>query len=198
MSKEAATEKAATEKTATKAESELRKAAVAALRRVGLPEDLIERTKTLPGVPFEHREAFANLSDADRVTLRKAFKDFASFPVGDFDKLTGAGDGENGRPTQTGQLLAIAEAGCTLFHYGEDAFAEIENNGHCETWPVRSRGFRRWLQLRHLDERGGAPNNEALQSARETIEAKACFKGPEGEVYRRVGAASGARALLRR
>ena len=177
---------------ATKAESELRKAAAAALKRAGLPKDLIERTGRLPGAPFEHREAFARLSDADRVTLRKAFKDFASFPVGDFDKLTGTGDGENGHPTQAGQLLAIAEAGCTLFHYGEDAFAEIENNGHCETWPVRSRGFRRWLQLRHLDERGGAPNNEALQSARETIEAKACFKGPEGEVYRRVGAANDA------
>ena len=184
--------KAATEKAATKAESELRKAAAAALKRAGLPEDLIEHTGTLPGAPFGHREAFAKLSDADRVTLRKAFKDFASFPVGDFDKLTGTGDGENGHPTQAGQLLAIAEAGCTLFHYGEDAFAEIESNGHCETWPVRSRGFRRWLQLRHLDEHGGAPNNEALQSARETIEAKACFKGPEGEVYRRVGAANDA------
>ena len=184
--------KATIEKAAAKAEGELRKAAGAALKRAGLPEDLIERTKTLPGAPFEHREAFAELSDADRLTLRKAFKDFADFPHGEFDKLTAAGDGENGRPTQAGQLLAIAETGCTLFHCGEDAFAEIENDGHRETWAVRSRGFRRWLQLRHLEEYGGAPNNEALQSARETIEAKACFKAPEGEVYRRVGAADGA------
>ena len=28
--------------------------------------------------------------------MRKAFKDFAGFPVGDFNKLTGAGSGENG------------------------------------------------------------------------------------------------------
>ena len=176
----------------TKAEGELQKAAVDALKRAGLPKDLIERTKTLPGAPFEHREAFANLSDADRLTLRKAFKDFADFPHGEFDKLTGAGDGENGRPTQAGQLIAIADDGCTLFHCGEDAFAEIENDGHRETWAVRSRGFRRWLQLRHLEEYGGAANNEALQSARDTIEAKACFKGPAREVYRRVGAADGA------
>ena len=123
--------------------------------------------------------------------MRKAFRDFASFPVGEFDKLTGTGDGENGRPTQAGQLLDIAEAGCTLFHCGEDAYAEIENNGHCETWPVRSRGFREWLQHRFYRQHGGAPNNEALQSAEGTLKAKARFDGPEGEVYRRVGAADG-------
>lgn len=90
---------------ATKAEAELRKAAVDALRRAGLPKDQIERTKTLPGTPFEHREAFAKLSDADRLTLRKAFKAFADFPVVEFDKLTGAGageggDGKQGRPLE--------------------------------------------------------------------------------------------------
>ena len=173
-----------------KAEGDLRKAAVEVLKRAGLPLDLIERTKTIPGTPFAHREAFADLPDSDRMTLRKAFKDFAGFTVGEFDKLTGAGAGDgDGRPTQTGQLINIAEAGCTLFHEGDDAFAEIEHDGHCETWPVRSRGFRQWLQLRHLDEHGVAPNGEALGTARETIEAKARFKGSEGKVYRRVGAA---------
>ena len=86
---------------AAKAEGELRMAAVDALRRNGLPEDLIKCTKTLPGTPFNHREAFAKLPDADRANLRKAFKDFAGFPVGDFDRLTAAGDaggdGKQGR-----------------------------------------------------------------------------------------------------
>ena len=192
--KEVAAEKAATVK-AARAESELRKASAAALKRAGLPKNLIERTKTLPGTLVEHREALAKLPDADRLTLRKAFKDFASFPVAEFDKLTGAGGGENGRPTQAGQLIAIAEDGCTLFHNArkrEKAYAEIENDGHRETWPVRSRGFQRWLQLRHLEEHGGAANHEALRSARDTIEAKACFKGPACEILKRVGAANGA------
>ena len=39
---------------------------------------------------------------------------------------------------------------------------------------------------------GGAPNNEALQSAEGTLKAKARFDGPACEVYRRVGAANGA------
>ena len=189
--KDAAPEKAAKVE-ATKAEGELQKAAVDALKRNGLPEDLIEQTKTVPGTPFGYQEAFAKLPDADRANLRKAFKDFAGFLNGEFDKLTGAGDGENERPTQAGQLLTIADHGCTLFHCGEDAFAEIENDGHCETWPVRSRGFREWLQHRFYKQHGGAPNNEALQSAEGTLKAKARFDGPEGKVYRRVGAADGA------
>ena len=176
-----------------KAEGRLRKAAVQIFKNVGLPEDLIERTKEVHGTPFQYKEVFAKLSNADRLTLRQAFKEkeLADFPVGAFDKLTGAGDGENGRPTQANQLISIAEGGCTLFHDGEDAFAEIENAGHCETWPVRSRGFRHWLQLRYFDEHGGAPNNEALQSARDTIEAKARFKGQERKVYRRVATVNG-------
>ena len=57
---------------------------------------------------------------------------------------------------------------------------------------MRSRGFREWLQHRFYKQHGGAPNNEALQSAEGTLKAKARFDGPEGEVYRRVGAANGA------
>ena len=195
MSSRKGSAKKAADLKAVKAEGDLRKAAVEALKRAGLPRDLIERTKDIPGAAPDprYRKAFENLSVSDRLTLRKAFRKFADFPVGEFDKLTGAGagDGENGRPTQTGQLIAIAEAGCTLFRCGDDAFAEIERDDHRETWPVRSRGFRQWLQFRHLDEHDGAPNNEALLAAIQTIKAKARFRAPEREVYRRVGEADG-------
>ena len=172
--------------TAAKAEGRLRKAAIQIFKNIGLPNDTIESTKEDHGTLLQHKKALAKLSDADRLTLRQAFKDLANFPVTEFDRLTGAGDGGDGRPTQANQLISIAEGGCTLFHDGEGTFAEIENTGHCETWPVRSRGFRQWLQLRYFKEHGGAPNNEALQSARDTIEAKARFEGPERKVYRRV------------
>ena len=193
--KEAATEKAVKVE-ATKAEAALRKATVQIFKNGGFPKDLIERTREVHGTPFQYKEAFAKLSNADRATLRQAFKELADFPNGEFDKLTGAGDGGDGRPTtQANQLISIADTGCTLFHDGDKAYAEIEvkieNTGHCETWPVRSPGFRRWLRVRYFDEYGSAPNNEALQSALGTIEAKACFKGPERKVYRRVGTANG-------
>ena len=98
----------------TKAEGELRKAAVDALKRAGLPEDLIEQTKTLPGTPYEHAAAFANLPAADRANLRKAFKDFAGFPVGDFDRLTAAasenGNGRQGRSVEWPEALLVEPA----------------------------------------------------------------------------------------
>ena len=104
MSKNPSTIETAKNVEATKAEGELRKAAGDALKRAGLPEDLIERTKTIPGSPFEHATALAKLPDADRANLRKAFKDFAGFPVRDFDRLTAAGDtsgdGRQGRPVE--------------------------------------------------------------------------------------------------
>ena len=93
--KEAATEKAVKVE-ATKAEAALRKAAVQALKNVGMPNDTIERTKEVHGTLLKHREALAKLSDADRLTLRQAFKELAGFPVTEFDKLTGAGTGEGG------------------------------------------------------------------------------------------------------
>ena len=188
--KETATEKAVKVE-ATKAEAALRKATVQIFKNGGFPKDLIERTREVHGTPFQYKEAFAKLSNADRATLRQAFKELADFPNGEFDKLTGAGDGGDGRPTQANQLISIAEGGCTLFHDSGDAFAEIENAGHCETWPVRPGGFREWLQLRYFKEHGGAPNNEALQSAEGTIKARARFEGPERKVYRRVGTANG-------
>ena len=104
MNKANPTIEAAEATRATNAEGELRKAAIDALKRAGLPEDLIERTKTLPGTPFNHREVFAKLADGDRANLRKAFRDFAGFSFGEFGKLTAAagesGDGKQGRPVE--------------------------------------------------------------------------------------------------
>ena len=33
---------------------------------------------------------------------------------------------------------------------------------HRETWPIQSRGFRRWLKRRFFEECEGAPNGEAV------------------------------------
>ena len=55
-------------------------------------------------------------SNANRLTLRQAFKDFADFPNGEFDKLTGAdagdanGDGKQGRPVEWDGLEPWSES----------------------------------------------------------------------------------------
>ena len=109
----------------------LRKAAVPVLKRIDLPEDLIERTKTLPNALFEYAAEFAQLSDGDRVLLRKAFKELADFPVGEFDKLTGAGavgfpDGP-AHPFGDGFRLAALDAG--RFE-GAGGGEGVEGGGH--------------------------------------------------------------------
>ena len=56
------------------------KAAVEALKRNGLPEDLIERTKTLPGKPFEYAETFAKHAGCRPRELAKGFQGFRRLP----------------------------------------------------------------------------------------------------------------------
>ena len=75
-----------------------------------------------------------------------------------------------------------------LFHAPDGTgFADLDINGHRETWPIRSKGFRRWLARRFFEATQGAPSSEALQSALNVIEAKAHFDAPERVVHIRVG-----------
>jgi hypothetical protein len=74
---------------------------------------------------------------------------------------------ENGekRTPQADKLIALS-AEAKLFHTADgNCFADIVINDHRETWPTRSKGFRRWLTRRYFEEEGGAPNNEAISTA---------------------------------
>jgi hypothetical protein len=65
-------------------------------------------------------------------------------------------------------------------------FADIEVDGHRETWPLRSKQFSQWLKFRFYEETGGTPRPETLQSALDLIEITS--KGaPEHTVHVRVG-----------
>ena len=78
-----------------------------------------------------------------------------------------------------------------LFHTRDAvAYADIEVFGRRETWPVRSKGFRRWLVRIYYELTDSAPNSEALQTALALAEARAVIDGPEREVFVRVGGAN--------
>jgi hypothetical protein len=88
-------------------------------------------------------------------------------------------------------LLQMAES-ASLFHAPDaTGYADVEVEAHRETWPVRSKGSRRWLTRSYFEETGGAPNSEALQSALNVIEARAHFDAPEREVHLRVSGLDG-------
>jgi hypothetical protein len=89
-------------------------------------------------------------------------------------------------------LIEIAKRG-ELFHTPDGiAYADIERNGHRETYPVRSGDFRKWLQLRYYTENyDSAPNKDALSSAIGVIEAQASFDGKAHPIAVRIGGHDG-------
>jgi hypothetical protein len=80
-------------------------------------------------------------------------------------------------------MVRIAFDEADLFHDKlRNAFAVIEMDGHEETWPVKSKGFRLWLRRRLREEHNHAASGEAVSTALEEIESKAIFEGQEIEV----------------
>jgi hypothetical protein len=74
-----------------------------------------------------------------------------------------------------------------LYHTPDGtAYADIDVNGHRETWPLKGAGFKGWLRRAHYLGTGGAPNAEALSTAMAYLEARARFDGVERAVYLRV------------
>jgi len=132
----------------------------------------------------EDRAAF----EALRAQLKKA-----GCRVTALDQVLAEKNGETGRrgPTQADILIELAQS-AELFHTPDGtAFADLDVNGHRETWPIRTKGFRRWLTRRFFEETQGAPNSEALQSALNVIEARAHFHAPKRVVHIRVGGLDG-------
>lgn len=155
--------------------------------------DLVARSKDDPGAPFETAtiEALHALkldNYAAFIRLREQLKR-AKVPIGALDKSiaeTCGDDAEQERQTQADLLLAIA-AEAKLFHTSDKtAFADIRIGGHRETWPVKSKGFHRWLRRAFYERHGGAPNSEATQAALGVIEAKAHYDGPELPIFLRI------------
>ena len=77
-------------------------------------------------------------------------------------------------PTQADILIGLAQT-AELFHAPDGTgFADLDLNGHRETWPIRAKGFRRWLARRFFEQTGGAPSSEALQSAPDRHRRRLC------------------------
>jgi hypothetical protein len=162
-----------------------------------LLEGLVERVANDSGAAFSPDvvEALAALKSNDRAayeSLRTKLKK-AKCRVTALDEVVGMQSGRmRDRPTQAEILIELAED-AELFHIADKtAFADLEVNGHRETWPIRGKTFHGWLGRRYFEEtEGGAPNSEAFQSALNVIEAQAQFSGPEREVHVRIGSEPG-------
>src|SRR6266478_8033678 len=160
-------------------------------------DELVEKAAADPGAPFapEVLECLAALKKADRAAfeaLRARLKKSGCRVTALDNAIAEESGGSGGRsPTQADILIDLAQS-AELFHAPDGTgFAYIDINGHRETWPIRAKGFRRWLARLFYDATQGAPSSEALQSALNVIEAKAHFDAPERTAHIRVGGLNG-------
>ena len=124
-------------------------------------DGLVEKSAEDPGAAFtpEVLERLVALKKEDRAAfeaLRARLKK-AGCRVTALDEAMAEETGDGGRgPTQADILIDLAGA-AELFHSADGtAFADVMINDHRETWPVRTKGFRRWLARQFFEETGGA------------------------------------------
>jgi hypothetical protein len=160
-------------------------------------DGLFEKCAADPGAAFAPAvlERLATLKKEDRAAfelLRSKLKK-AGCRVTALDEMIAEESGDMGGrgPTQADILIDLART-AELFHAPDGTgFADLDINGHRETWPIRGKGFRRWLARRFFEATEGAASSEALQSALNVIEARAYFDAPERIVHVRVGELDG-------
>lgn len=93
-----------------------------------------------------------------------------------------AGDERRGRPSQADLLVELA-AHADLFHDRDgNVYATVPVDGHRETWPLHSRGFRQWLARRFYETHEKAPGSQATQDALGVLGGQALFDGSERPV----------------
>ena len=156
-------------------------------------DGLVEKTASDPGAAFKpevlERLAAMKKDDCAAFEALRAQLKGAGCRVTALDEAIAEESGDVGGrgPTQADILIDLAQT-AELFHAPDGTgFADLDINGHRETWPIRAKGFRRWLARRFFEATQGAPSSEALQSALNVIEAKAHFDAPERVVHVRVG-----------
>jgi hypothetical protein len=95
------------------------------------------------------------------------------------------------RRSQADVLLELALDAELFLAPDGTGYADVFVNGHRETWPIKSRGFRRWLARRYFETEHKAVRSEAMQSVLGVLEAKAQFDSPRHEVHMRIAEDSG-------
>jgi hypothetical protein len=125
--------------------------------------------------------------------LRKAEGD--ELPILDEDRPPPGGNmrKKSAGGTQAQTLIEIVTRDHIELYHAPDgtAYADINVNGHRETWPLKTTGFRGWLRRVYYLKTGGAPNAEAMSTAMGVIEARARFDGVERPVFLRVAECDG-------
>jgi len=97
-----------------------------------------------------------------------------------------SGGAPHGKESAATKLTEIAKDN-ELWHTPDgEAYATVEVDGHWEHWPVRSKGFKRWLVRDFYLREGKPPGAQAVNDALLVIEGKAYHDGEEHSAHVRV------------
>lgn len=89
--------------------------------------------------------------------------------------------------TPAAAMLGRLFEGAEFFHSADGKnFVSFEIGGHTETWPLKSKGFIRWLHRRFWVDEQKIPTTQAIEEASRMCEGLAQWEGPEREVGVRV------------
>ena len=158
----------------------------------GFIEELVGKCANNPGYVFapEVIERLAYLKQEDRLTfetLRVRLKKMG-FRLTALDDVIAQSTSEAEREPSHAEILMSFAEDIELFHDASGtAYADIDVNGHRETWNVRSEGFSHWISHRFFKETHKALPPETLKSSLANFEAKARFEGQEQPVFLRTG-----------
>ena len=99
---------------------------------------------------------------------------------------------EKSKPRPAKDTLIELAKDAELFHTPDGVpYADFTVGGHRETWPIRTKGFKRWLGRKYYEATHSAPNAEAMQAALGIIEARAHYDAPERSVSTRIAGLEG-------
>jgi hypothetical protein len=154
-------------------------------------------TESFPLDSAEHRQAFAQVVAYRIKGLPQAAIEHKLLEL--FTGVEGSlraeqDQTEEDKESQATRLVKLAlAAGVELFHTpDQEAHATLSIDGHQETWPLKVKGFRRWLARLFYEQNEKSPGGQAIQDAVGVLEGQACFDGPEHPVYTRLAAHNGA------
>lgn len=149
---------------------------------------------TLPDV--KQREAFAQRI-GDRCGLAVASVEAQLMKV--FDAVERhlrqqTQESEEAHQSQATRLVELVHAArVELFHTPDGvAYGSIPIEDHVETYPLRVRSFRRWMERRFYEQEEKTPGSQSTQDALNVLEGQALFTGPELPVFVRLAEHQGA------
>src|SRR5262249_16958077 len=90
------------------------------------------------------------------------------------------------------ELAGAAELFHTPGGHDSEGYATVPVGEHKETWPIASKGFRRWLSRLYYMDMKKAPGSQAVHDAVNVLAGMAIHDGPEVSIAVRVAEHDGA------